>query len=109
MAQTSTNAQDRTGNSAPQNVPASSQASAGLLPIPNYSADFWTRRSLSGDWGGVRTTLANKGIQFGLQWNQYVQGVTDGGRDRTTHYGGDVVYSLSLDPHAHGRIAGGAH
>jgi hypothetical protein len=26
-----------------------------------------------------------------------VQGVTDGGRNRTTQYGGNVVYSLNLD------------
>jgi porin len=91
------NAQDEPGSAAQQNTPPSSQASAGLLPVPDYSADFWTRRSLSGDWGGARTDLANKGIQFGLQWNQYVQGITDGGRDRTTQYGGNVVYSLNLD------------
>src|SRR6187549_1014801 len=62
------------------------EAPKGLLPIPDYSGDLWTRSYLTGDWGGTRTDWANKGIQFGLNWNQYLQGVTDGGLDRTTQY-----------------------
>jgi porin len=72
-------------------------AAAGLLPVPDYSGDFWTRRDLAGDWGGVRSDLANKGVQFGLQWNQYGQGIVDGGRDRTSTYGGNLDYTLNLD------------
>jgi hypothetical protein len=30
--------------------PASSPSPSGLLPIPDYSADFWTRSFLTGDW-----------------------------------------------------------
>ena len=30
-----------------------------------------------GDWGGVRTYLANKGVQIGVQLNRYVQGVAE--------------------------------
>ena len=45
----------------------------------------------------MRTDLANKGVQFGLEWNHYVQGVADGGRDRTTAYGGTVDYTLNID------------
>ena len=49
----------------PQSAQAvSSRPSAGLLPIPDYSANIWTRRQLTGDWGGVRTYLANKGVQI---------------------------------------------
>ena len=60
-------------NAKPQSAPAvSSKASAGLLPIPDYSANLWHRRFLSGDRFGVRTDLANRGIQFGLKLNQYV-------------------------------------
>src|SRR5262245_711168 len=96
VVETPANAQDEPGGAAQQPAPASPQASAGLLPFPDSWAAFGTRHSLSGDWGGARTDLANKGIQFGLQWNQYLQGVTDGGRDHTTQYGGNVVSSLNL-------------
>jgi porin len=82
----------------PQGVPtASKKAPAGLLPIPDYSANIWTRQYLTGDWWGARTYLANKGVQFGVELNQYVQGVTNGGRDRTAAYGGTADYTVNLD------------
>ncbi len=37
---------------------------AGILPIPDYGGDFWNRSHLTGDWGGMRTEWAEKGIQF---------------------------------------------
>jgi porin len=75
-------------------------APQGLLPIPNYTGDLWTRAFLTGDWGGTpgrRTDWANKGIQLEVNWSQYVQGVVDGGRDETTRYGGHLNYLLNLD------------
>ena len=82
----------------PQGVPtASSKAPAGLLPIPDYSANIWTREHLTGDWLGARSYLANKGVQIGVELNQYVQGVTNGGRDRTAAYGGTADYTVNVD------------
>lgn len=74
--------------SIPAAPPAATEAK-GLLPIPDYSGDFWTRRALTGDWGGSRTELANKGVQVDLRWNQQVQSVVSGGRDNGTAYGGN--------------------
>lgn len=82
---------------AQDNPTAAEKESVGLLPIPDYSGDFWTRHYITGDWGGARTDLANKGIQFGVEWSQTVQGVTDGGIDRTTVYGGSADYTINLD------------
>src|SRR5258705_13881433 len=100
FSQRPANAQDKdivdaNGN----NLPASASAPTptGLLPVPDYSADFWTRSFLTGDWGGLRTDLANKGIQIGVEWNQFVQGVVDGGRDQTTKYGANVDYTINID------------
>ena len=76
---------------------ASKKAPAGLLPIPDYSTNIWTREYLTGDWWGARTYLANKGVQIGVELNQYVQGVTNGGRDRTAAYGGTADYTVNLD------------
>jgi hypothetical protein len=81
----------------PQTVPASSKAPAGLLPVPDYSANIWTREYLTGDWWGARTYLANKGIQIGVELNQYIQGVTNGGRNQTAAYGGTADYTVNLD------------
>jgi porin len=70
---------------------------AGLLPVPDYSGNFWTRPCLTGDWGGLRTNLASHGIQFGVEWDQFVQGVTNGGLDRGTAYGANLNYTINLD------------
>jgi Carbohydrate-selective porin, OprB family len=59
------NAQEQPGGAGPQNAPAAAPSGtpAGLLPVPDYSGDLWTRQCLTGDWGDVWTALANKGIQ----------------------------------------------
>jgi hypothetical protein len=79
----------------------------GLLPVPDYGGDLWNRSHLTGDWGGTRTDLANKGIQVDVDWTQYVQGVADGGIDRKTRYGGHVDYLFHLDLMRMGLIPGG--
>lgn len=90
------NAQDASKTEAHKNV-SQPEAPAGLLPVPDYTGDFWTRDYLTGDWGGVRSDLANKGVQLGVEWNQYIQGVVDGGRDDSTEYGGTADYTMNLD------------
>ena len=30
----------------------------GILPIPDFGGDFWSRSHLTGDWNGARTSLA---------------------------------------------------
>ncbi len=82
--------------SAPDEAPVAAE-SKGLLPIPDYSGDLWQRAYLTGDWGGTRAGLADKGVQINLHWNQYLQGVADGGRDETTRYGGHLDYLVNLD------------
>ena len=81
----------------PQAPTTSRKAPAGLLPIPDYSANIWTREYLTGDWWGARTYLANKGVQIGVELNQYIQGVTNGGRERVAEYGGTADYTVNLD------------
>lgn len=77
-----------------QDPPAQTE---GILPVPDYSGDLWERNFLLGDFGGSRDSLAEKGVQFHIDWTQYVQGVVDGGRDTTTRYGGALDYNLTLD------------
>src|SRR5687768_1400646 len=74
-----------------------SEAPAGLLPVPDYTGGLWDRRFLAGDFGGTRTDLAKKGIQFDVNFTQVVQSVVDGGRDTDTRYGGTLDYNLTLD------------
>jgi porin len=70
---------------------------AGIVPLVDYSGDFWTRPKITGDWGGVRNDLAEDGISLDLNWTQYVQGVVSGGRNTGFQYGGKLEYLVKLD------------
>lgn len=69
-------------------------ATEGILPVPNYSGDWKTRPFLSGDWDGLRTKWANKGLTFDFGWYQVGQGIVDGGRNERW------AYTTNLDLHA---------
>ncbi len=76
---------------------AAAPHATGILPIPDYSGDLASRRALLGDLWGTRTDLANIGIQFGIDLSNTLQSVVDGGRRRTTQYGGSADFNLTLD------------
>jgi porin len=71
--------------------------------VPIHAAEpaggdsIWTRDKLTGDWGGARTYLSDHGIDIDLRLTQYFQGVTSGGRDTNSEYGGTVDYRLKVD------------
>jgi porin len=76
---------------------AEDKAPEGVVPIAPLSGDFWSRPTLTGDWGGARADLANKGIQFDFGLYQTVQSVVDGGADTGTRYGGNLDLVITLD------------
>lgn len=93
--------------------PTESQQSTRPAPppaTPNYSGDFWTRSTLTGDWGGVRNQLADHGMTFDFSVTQIYQGVTGGGQGtgsfglprpgsgtRTWQYSGSGDFLVNLD------------
>ena len=85
----------------------SAEADATLFPIPDYTGDLWKRPRLTGDWGGLRTTLANKGLQLEIDTVQIFQHVTDPGKERTGRYGGSADYYLKFDTGKAGLWPGG--
>jgi porin len=72
-------------------------ASAQAPQIGNYSGDFRSRPALTGDWGGLRNTLAEKGVNFDVDMSLSLQGVNSGGRAREYKFGGWAEYALNLD------------
>jgi hypothetical protein len=52
---------------------------AQLPQIQDYRGNFWSRPALTGDWGGFRNTLAQKGINLDVDLVQGVQGLNSGG------------------------------
>ncbi len=58
---------------------------------------IWTRDTLTGDWGGSRSDLVSRGIKIDLRLSQYYQGVTSGGVDTNSEYGGTMDYRINFD------------
>ena len=79
---------------------------SGLCAQPLAAADPTTgsttaaprteRTHLLGDWGGVRTRLAEHGIILDFQATQFYQGVVDGSADNNWKYGVKGDYFLTL-------------
>jgi porin len=61
--------------------------------------DIWTREKLTGNWGGLRTDLADHGIKLDFRLTQYYQGIVSGGKNSTSEYGGKIDYILNIDGH----------
>lgn len=72
-------------------------ASAGLLPVPDYSGDWRTRPKLTGDWGGLRQEWADAGIFIDLDWYQSYQDIVEGGLDEGGESSTNLDYRLTLD------------
>jgi porin len=72
-----------------------------------YSGDFFSRSTLTGDWGGSRNDLARKGVTFDASVTQIGQGVVDGGKDSSWEYGGRGNLTFRLDTQKLGLWPGG--
>ncbi|WP_213182700.1 hypothetical protein [Desulfosarcina cetonica] len=46
----------------------------GELPAQS-DASWWSRERLTGDWGGIRTDLAGRGVTFDLSFTGFYQGM----------------------------------
>ncbi len=79
----------------------------GLLPLVDYSDGLSADAHLLGDLGGNRSEWAKKGFTFDIEYNQYFQGVVDGGIDTDSEYGGTIDYNINVDFDRMGLIPGG--
>lgn len=67
-----------------------------------YSHTDWAsglcgRSSLTGDWGGTRSSLVESGFTFSGNATQFFAGVTHGGQQTGWRYGGHNDYVLNID------------
>jgi len=92
---------------APNGEPKKPQAEATLFPVPDFTADIWQRAKLTGDWFGLRTKMANNGVQLDLDNVHTFQDVASGGLDTTARYLGNAEVVLKLDSHKMGLWPGG--
>ncbi len=102
---------DSAGQAAAQ--PASAPPSNGspemprLVPWVDYTGDLWNRAALTGDWGGARQKLMDKGIRFDLNLLQTIQGNWTGGTADKSPYQMNARYGLQLDTGKAGLWPGG--
>jgi porin len=82
-------------------------AAASPAPSPNYSGDFLTRSTLTGDWVGLRNDLARKGVTLDLSLTQTYVGVVSGGVNHSWDFGGRLDFILNLDTGKMGLWPGG--
>ncbi len=77
--------------------PAAAQPAA---PEPGFIDGLWTRSTLLGDAGGVRTNLGKVGLSFGIQDTNEVFGNVTGGIRTGAAYDGVTLLSIGLDTQA---------
>ena len=64
---------------------------------PDPEDSIWTRSRLTGDWGGLRSSLADNGLTFDLEYTPTYQGLLSGTGKDDFEYGGKLDAFLSLD------------
>ena len=69
--------------------------------------DLMSRSTLTGDWGGVRTTLAKHGVDMDLRHTSTFQGLLEGEGDKNFEYGGKLDAFINLDSAKLGLWEGG--
>lgn len=76
-------------------------------PARTYSGDLWTRSTLTGDWGGLRNDLAEKGATFDMSLTQVGIGLISGGKDLGWQYSGRGNITVNMDTQKLGMWPGG--
>jgi porin len=76
---------------------AAAQTTVLLPPPASSTADFWTRKSLFGDIGGISPRLAEHGITLGLTETSEVLGNVTGGVHRGADYDGLTEMTITVD------------
>ncbi len=64
---------------------------------PEWAAGLCDRSTLTGDWGGARSSLSDNGITFSGNATQFFSGVTHGGQQTGWRYGGHNDYVVDID------------
>ena len=77
------------------------------VPAKTYSGDFWTRSTLTGDWGGMRNEWAVKGVTFDVNLTQTGMSVISGGKNIGWEYSGRGNLTLNIDTQKLGLWPGG--
>jgi len=78
-------------------LPAGAAAQDGAAGAPAHTGEFWQRDVLSGDWGGLRSSLEAKGLKLGLNYIGETLGNPSGGLRHGTIYEDRLEAVADLD------------
>jgi hypothetical protein len=78
-------------------VEANTTQAATASPAPSPEPDFWHREELTGDWGGDRKRLQEKGVELEFKLSQFYQGVASGGIRHDSEYNGKFQTVAKFD------------
>lgn len=73
------------------------ECGCGVVTELSCFEEFCSRDTLTGDWLGVRTSLAESGITFQADLTQFYMGNTTGGVEREFRYAGHGDYVTNFD------------
>jgi porin len=76
---------------------ASTPTTTARADPTDFFTDLWSRPTMLGDIGGLRTALGNYGISLGLYETSEVQGNTSGGLKQGAIYDGLTTLTLGID------------
>lgn len=96
-----------TGPQAAEKEEGAAAETPRLVPWIDYTGDVFRRPALTGDWGGTRQTLMDKGIRFDLSIIQTLQGNWAGGTADKSPYQMNARYGVQLDTGKAGLWPGG--
>ena len=76
---------------------ALSLTGARAADAPKAPKSIWEQDTLTGDWGGARTALKDKGVDLTLTYINEAFGVLGGGLSRRSSYEGRFEFSVDTD------------
>ncbi|MEH6584629.1 MAG: hypothetical protein V7754_22065 [Halioglobus sp.] len=64
---------------------------------PTTKASWLTRPYLTGDWGGARSSLTDKGVSLDIRHTSFYQGLVSGTGEKNFEYGGKLDAFINLE------------
>ena len=96
-ARTAPSPSERIAPGAAESRQATPGGESGVKPKEEGAKDIWHRANLLGDFGGLRSRLASRGVTFGVTETSEVLGNVSGGVRRTVIYDGLTQFGVGLD------------
>jgi porin len=87
---------DNASNPADSGIGGVSSTSTAPQPPP-FGGPWHSRPKLTGDWGGLREQLRDRGITFDVSATTFYQGTASGGLEESFEFGGRNDYWLNVD------------